>query len=246
MHTPMTSALDVVGAVCASPCPVIFLDTAAILDVLRVPFRHELQVDILDAAAALIDDSAAAPRRVWAISTWNVMQELQANRQAVLQELRTSISNLRKSTNRLSRVASLVLPERQLPPVDWSDDELGDRVLRIMDRMADSLTLFRGSVECVGRARDRLWAGLPPASESRREYKDCEIFEEFLELAHALRASRFGNRIVFVTSNTKDYGKPPAGHAQIGSDVIAAGALFVGNVAWARSIIRESPQSNTT
>src|ERR1017187_1544382 len=56
---------DLAAAVMAQPCPLLFLDTAAILDILRVPFRHELQVDIVDSAAAIVDKVLADPRRIW-------------------------------------------------------------------------------------------------------------------------------------------------------------------------------------
>ena len=187
MSPPMTSSLDLAASVCALPRPLMFLDTAAILDIMRVPFRHELQVDIVDSAAALVDDLAATPKRMWVVSTSNVLQEFQANREAVLQELGTRISNVTQSILRLSRVASLVVPEKRIGPLDWLDATLGSRVVGVMDRLVASVTLFRVTAECVGRARDRLWAGLPPASKSKQEFKNCEIFEEFLELARSPR-----------------------------------------------------------
>src|SRR5437879_12917231 len=82
MSPPMTSSLDLAASVCALPRPLMFLETAAFLDIMRVPFRHELQVDIVDSAAALVDDLAATPKRIWVVSTSNVLQEFQANREA--------------------------------------------------------------------------------------------------------------------------------------------------------------------
>jgi len=56
MASAAVASIELAASVCACPQPVIFLDTSAILDILRVPFRHELQVDIVDSAAALVED----------------------------------------------------------------------------------------------------------------------------------------------------------------------------------------------
>lgn len=241
-----TSSLELVESICALPRPLMFLDTAGILDILRVPFRPELQVDIINSAAALVEDLSVAPRRIWVVSTANVAQEFYARREGVLQELSTRMSNLTQSIGRLSRIARLVVPERRVTELDWLDSTLEQRVLGVVDRLVASMSLFRGTPDCVGRARDRLWAGLPPASKSKQEFKDCEIFEEFLELAGALRRASFDQPIVFVTPNSKDYGLPPQGHQQIAADLMARGCLFAGNIAWARAVIQQSHLNSQT
>jgi hypothetical protein len=89
----------------------------------------------------------------------------------------------------------------------------------------------------VSRARDRLWAGLPPASRSKQEFKDCEIFEEFVELATALRHSSFNRSIVFITPNSKEFERLWRSSARPRTDsvdLLANRCLYVGNAAWAR------------
>jgi len=147
------------------------------------------------------------------------------------------MSNVSQSIARLSRVARIVVPEKRIAELEWLDAIFEERVLGVMDRLVRSLSVFRGTPECVTRARDRLWAGLPPASKAKQEFKDCEIFEEFLELAGALRKQSFDQPIVFVTSNTSDYGPPPQGHEQVASDLTAASCSFAGNLAWARAVL---------
>lgn len=109
-----------------------------------------------------------------------------------------------------------------------------------MNRLVDALFLFQETVECVGKARNRLWGAVPPASKAEREYKDCEIFEEFLELITALRNQGFNHATVFVTPNKDDYGPAPDGHAEIGSDLTACNATYVANLSWARASLQIS------
>jgi hypothetical protein len=202
---------DLAAAVIAQPCPLLFLDTAAILDILRVPFRHELQVDIVDSAAAIVDEVLADPRRMWLVTSANVMQELDGRRTYVREELNARIRELNLMIARVSSVARIAFPERRIGSLDLPELKLEERIQGIMDRLVSSMAIFRGTATCVGRARDRLWAGLPPASKAKQEYKDCEIFEEFLELLSAIRSQGFEPPAIFVTPNKEDYGPLPMG-----------------------------------
>lgn len=228
-----TSARDLATSILAVPRPVVFFDTAGLLDVLRVPFRQELQVDILASAIRFVEDVRVIPRRVWLVCTENVVKEFQANRESVGQELTARISSLSNSVARLARVAAVVVPEKRIRPLEWLDATVEQRVMSVGDRFVASMSVFRGTSDCVARARDRLWAGLPPASKSKQEFKDCEIFEEFVDLAGLLRRSGFDQPIIFVTPNSSDYGAPPEGHDQIASDLRASSCLYVSNAAWA-------------
>jgi hypothetical protein len=231
---------DLAAAVIARPCPLLFLDTAAILDILRVPFRHELQVKILDSAVTTVDDALADPKLVWAVTTANVIQEFEANRESIKKELGAHISKLNQSVARVSSVAKILFPERRIGSLEWQELKLEERLLSIMDRLVDSLVLFRGTMACVSNARNRLWAGLHPASKAKYEFKDCEIFEEFLELVGLLRGQGFAETAVFVTSNGNDYGRPPNGHPQKALDLAACEARYAADLSWARAFMRAS------
>ena len=110
MSLPLPCA-DLASAVIAHPCPLLFLDTAAILDILRVPFRHELQVDIVDSAATIVDEALADPRRVWLVTSANVVQEFEGRRDYVMDELNARIRDLNLSIARIWSVAKIAFPE---------------------------------------------------------------------------------------------------------------------------------------
>jgi hypothetical protein len=236
MPAPMASA-DLAAAIIAQPCPLLFLDTAAILDFLRVPFRIELQVDIVDSAASIVDDVLADPRRIWLVTTANVMHEFAGRRDEVSEELSCRMRELNQWMARVSNVAKIAFPEWRIGSLDWRELKLEQRILGIMDRLVDSMVTFQGTVTCVGKARDRLWAGLPPASKAKQEFKDCEIFEEFLELLGVIRGKGFEQPAVFVTPNKKDYGPAPEGHPQIASELAALSAQYAANLSWARALV---------
>jgi hypothetical protein len=228
---------DLAAAMLARPAPVLFLDTAAILDVLRVPFRHEVQADIIDSVATIVDGSSSDPKRIWVVTTANVMQELESRREFVRQELSAHMRDLTLSISRVLTVARTVFPERRIGSLDLLEFKLEQRVSGILDRLVEAMVIFRGTTACVGKARDRVWAGIPPASRAKQEFKDCEIFEEFLDLLTVIRQQGFGPPAIFVTPNSADYGRPPEGHPQIAADLEALGARYATNLSWAYSLI---------
>jgi hypothetical protein len=237
MALPLSLA-DLAAAVVAQPCPLLFLDTAAILDILRVPFRHELQVDIVDSAATIVDEALADPRRVWLVTSANVIQEFEGRRTYVADELNARIRDLHLAIARVSSIARIAFPERRIGSLDLRELKLEERIQGIMNRFVDSMVMFRGTPTCVGKARDRLWAGLAPASKAKQEFKDCEIFEEFLELLSESRNLGFESPAIFITPNKEDYGPAPDGHPQIATELSALGAWYVSNLSWARALLR--------
>jgi len=221
MNFEPVSSIEFAAEVAERPRPLLFLDTAAILDILRVPFRRGLQVDIIKSAAATIDDVIADPRRIWIVTSANVIAEFQDNRDSVRRELAASVSNLNEDFARLSCIAKIVLPERRIEPLEWLNATFQDRILEIVDRLVAETSVFRGTKECTFKAALRVKAGLAPASRSKQEFKDCEIFEEFLELARSLLKLGFHSPAGFVTPNSTDYGQPPNGNERIASELQA-------------------------
>ena len=127
MAEPLGCA-DLTAAVVAQPAPVVFLDTAAILDVLRVPFRHELQADIIDSAAAVVNDARADQKRIWLVATGNVIQELGDRRQFVEDELGAYVRSLALSMSRALTVARTVFPEQKISSLDLLGLRIDQRV----------------------------------------------------------------------------------------------------------------------
>ena len=181
MPEPLTCA-GLAAAVVAQPVPVMFLDTAAVLDVFRVPFRHELHPDIIESAVAAVNEAASEPRSLWLLTTANVVQEIGGHRERVRQELVAHVESLNSSVHRFLSVAKRVFPERRFSWPELAEIRLDQRILQIVDRLIDSAVIFRGTAECASRARTRVWEATPPASRGNQQFKDCEIFEEFLEL----------------------------------------------------------------
>ncbi len=223
---------DVAAMLVQRPCPLIFLDTAAILDIVRVPLRPELPAGILTAAGSVIEQADFTPRRMWLVTSSNVQVEFERHRDS-------ETANLSRSIIHLEAVAKLAFPERHVDWVDWVRLGLEQRVKNLVDRLVDTMEVFEGSPACLPNAHGRVRRGEPPATRTKPSYMDCCIFEEFLELVSSIRAQGFREHAVFVTPNHKDYGRPPDGHPRIRDDLALVGASYVANLSEALAAIAD-------
>ncbi len=215
------------------PAPVIFLDTAAILDVARVPYREDLDLKLISCAEKL----SSGANQAWVVTTGNVVRELNDNRLFVETELNKEM----KRFERLAKVEVILFPEDPPRLSSRRDKDVAKRALETMDRLVEVTHVFQGSRDCTLRAADRVRDKHRPSSAKKQEFKDCEIFEEFLELASRLRVIEFAQPIVFVTSNVSDYGPVPDGHPRIKEDLAQRSAIFAANLSHAASLIQIQP-----
>lgn len=234
----MTPSLDagseVVDRIIAAAAPVLFLDTASILDVARVPVREDLNLDILVRAAQL--SGSLETRSAWLLTTPNVIREFNSNRSDVEAELRGGLARKLKEIDRIRSIERILFPGVPRPVNRPEEQSIATLAIDTMDGLVRHVELFEGSDRCSLNAAERVWACLPPSSTTKQEFKDCVIFEEFLELAAALRKSGFGGKIVFVTPNKKDFGPVPYGHARIAQDITRHQADYASDLAHASSI----------
>jgi hypothetical protein len=88
--------------------------------------------------------------------------------------------------------------------------------------------------DTVARAYDRVAVTRRRPCRKGGELKDCTIFEECLEVCRLLRASGFGKKIVFCSSNIDDYCAPGLiPHPDVAGDCAAVGLVFTTNLPWA-------------
>ncbi len=93
-------------------------------------------------------------------------------------------------------------------------------------------------------AFERLKEGRAPSSrndpenrgKNKPEFKDCVIFEEVLTMGRELRGAGFNGKIVFVSSNTSDYGKTGQPFPEIAADLQTIQAEFASKLNYAYHI----------
>jgi hypothetical protein len=216
----------------AERAPVLLLDTCSILDVVRVPLR-QTRGDLLGAAQRLVNRVHGLPRGLWIVISEQVYQEWQDNAPSVVGEVAATITRTEDAARRLIATARGVAPNQRISGFSLGGMELHNLLLNRSRSLLDGADVLSDDDACHRRAVERMRQRLAPASQGEG-FKDCHIVEHFLELARRLRASALTDQIIFVSSNTKDYGASP-GRAPLDSEFQAVDLNFVTDIAWAES-----------
>jgi hypothetical protein len=228
---------EVVDRILATPAPVLFIDTCIMLDVVRSPYRENVEADAARIFEALIQFSKITPPEVWLTTCETVESEWRNNIANVKAELEKEVLKLEQRTQRFweaAKSANNILNIRELPKntlkiedtLESISESLLKRCLSIVPEDRDTL-----------RAMQRVKKDLPPARRGKSEPKDCEIFEVFLRLSRALRNAGFKEKILLVSSNTSDYGGQ--NEAGIRQEIESINGKFIANISWAMAELRE-------
>ncbi|MFZ5811701.1 MAG: hypothetical protein ACOY4F_06630 [Thermodesulfobacteriota bacterium] len=184
------------------PTPILFVDTCAILDILRLPFRENNPTtakSYLDSAQHALQLSKSNNLRI--IILPNVPTEYSDNFQETKNELSRHIS---KSVQGLKVLEALHLSranQLSVPNLLSIDTEAFlEKICN--DFISNGIHIFQENTITL-RATNRVIKSIPPSRKGT--IKDCIIYEHGLEICSLLRKQGFTEKIVFLTSNTKDY-----------------------------------------
>lgn len=89
--------------IAANPHPVVFVDTCALLDVLRSAFRGDVPTAVLGAAVRVVQDYHAGNVSAWIVASTNVVLELEDNRSNVQSELEKGVRKLKAQLARMAK-----------------------------------------------------------------------------------------------------------------------------------------------
>lgn len=200
----MTTSVDEVCiAILKNPKPLVFIDTCTILDVIRVLHRDSIPDTYTEYALKIID--RCAQNDVWLITAENVPEEYANNIDTVVKEAQIAIKKTNSAIQSLQHFQSITSNQTMLLE-DFAALNLQTVACNISDKLLSSCIPIRRENDYVLKAAIRVRGYIAPAQRGKAEYKDCEIVECFLDLASKLRTQKYINNIIFVTSNTKDYG----------------------------------------
>ncbi len=193
---------DAVRTLAGSSSPVLFCDTCAFLDLIRLPFR-ESQPSTVASYLATADSvlKAVLTGDISLVTPALVFNEWHDNAQNVLSETERHFKKLESHIEIAREVAlhagltldGLNLISLQLPKLLYTLSE---------ELLNSSLVLDKETGPSM-KANDRAASNIAPASKGA--IKDCLIYEHVLWLMTELRRISFNKPIVLLTSNTIDY-----------------------------------------
>jgi hypothetical protein len=233
---------EVEHRILAQPAPILFLDTCALLDVLRVASERESAPHrIVPAVQKVAAKATASPRELWLLGAARLDVEWNDNVQGVLDGIERHIARVDRSLARLHAathaVSSIHTEIRggdlkffaavRAPQV--APFELPKRLREICESVLEILIRLSPDADVLAAADRRIMAGLKPAAIGKREAPDCLIIETCLALCKSLRSRGFAERCAFVSSNKSDFyadGSPLRPHEDLAGECAALSLHF--------------------
>ena len=204
MNNPQT-ILNATQLIVASPAPVIFLDTCAVLDIIRTPQRKEIQNNIVSVSRDFILKATANPKQIWIVITTLVNAEWNDNFPKIEEELIKHIKHIDSNLIDLRIVANDLLSINTINPGRFAELKLPELLRMRGKSLLDAAVILEENNDCILRARARCVLGKPPSKKGKQEYKDCEIIEHYLDFCRELCNNDFQEKCVFVSSNKNDF-----------------------------------------
>jgi hypothetical protein len=190
------------GDILSSPAPVILWDTCALLDIMRAVYRTEVDNRSVDRAQRILSLLSTGPRKVWSVASEIVEREFQSHELVVQLELYTLLDALDVCATDLSKTGRYTASYSPTSALALTLHGLS------ADLISNSEILSVDAV-CDRRAGYRMAAVVPPCrGRGSNNSADCRIIEHYLEIARKLSAASFPFRVLFVSSNKRDYGEP--------------------------------------
>ena len=240
--TPIT-ILNAVNSITASTAPVLFLDTCAVLDVIRMPQRESIQNAVVSVTNEMVSKASRNPKQLWIVAATMVINELNEKLETVEEDLVQHVKKVDRDLENLRVAANSLFSTPEIKPLKFGEMKIPHTLRTIADNLIETAVLIARENDCKLRAGDRVADGKRPSQKGKEEYKDCEIIEHYLEVSKQLRNRGFQEKCVFVSSNKNDFCEKNTTkiHPDLNTDFKEVGLEYVADIAWANYLIFAKP-----
>jgi len=181
---------------------ILILDTCCLLDVVRCIQRENLSE--LKSTIEIIDLFEKNQNKFVIVLSSLINTEWSDNITLVLAETKNHVEKCDIAHRNLINSLQMISPST-LESVWFSQYNL-ETILSGFSHKLLNLSFHLDNIkECESKAINRVVMRIPPAAQGKDSIKDCLIFEETIFLCNLLRSSGFSKKIVFSSSNTREY-----------------------------------------
>lgn len=181
---------------------VMILDTCCLLDIIRSIFRQRI-LDYETAISILVNQNSDDLQIVFpslVLAEWN------SNQSSVQDELQRYLKNWDKSY-KIIKASIEYFYGHEIDYMNAHQFDLDKGFVKISKSILELGKHITAIDDCKVKAYQRVIEKIPPAAQAKDSLKDCTIFEETLLLARKLRERDFKKKIIFATTNIKDFAK---------------------------------------
>jgi hypothetical protein len=214
----------------AANFPILCLDTCTILDVMRDLTRDTIRPDEARAAQGII----AAMEAGTALGLVAAQVELEVGQRlkTVEDQARANLDEMRARLKRMDQVATLFGGDGVTSIAHMDDHVTRTRIW--VDRLMKAAVRVKPGHSVEKLANMRSIQGRAPAPKGQGAIKDCLVFETYLDLGRKLMANGFAQQLLFVSSNTNDYGSTGTPKPDIRADANAVNMTFYSSIGAAK------------
>ncbi len=226
---------DISRRICNSSAPILFFDTCIFLDILRLPYRDNISKDAILSALNLIKMSENDPCKVLLLTNETVYAEWNDNIANVKQELEKEVKKFENTREKLVIAANVLLEIKPDYGQKMTSLNLHGHLEDLSRNLLTHCLIVEQEHSHFVMGGQRSITNLAPAKKGKPEFKDCVIFEAFLDVSKQARKLGYSREIYFVTSNSNDYGKANA--SLIFEELNKINATLIDNLPWALAAV---------
>lgn len=209
---------------------ILVLDTCTLLDVIRSPFRDTMPIVEL---ALRIDSEIMAGTLPFSLVVPSLFhREWSDNLPTIRDELLKALEKHRFQSNMFQHLHRHLYGTPLLIP-DVTTFAFTEKLEQTCDRILAASGVIEHQDQCDLRAMQRVRDKRAPSQKGKQSAKDCQIFEETLEIGRQLQARGLACKVVFASSNETDYGKTGMPFPDIKADLDAIGGEFASSLNYA-------------
>ena len=182
--------------------PILCLDTCSLLDVMRDPTRNSVFPHEVQSVLHLLNAMENKKDLVGLLAE-QVRLEFNSNVDIVEQDTDKALINLQIKIERVNEVVSAFGAKGTTNLVHLKAH--ASRARAVAYRWIAGATETLQSPDMPTKALARLNQARTPARRGKDSMKDCVVIETYLDAVQKLRNAGLTTKIVFASSNTKDY-----------------------------------------
>jgi len=227
--TPV-SVNDAVARLAELNQPVLFCDTCALLDIVRLPARGGVPstaARLLGAAASILDDAIAG--KTCLMLPPFVRDEWDKNLPSAEEEAKKALWRIQNDYALVSAIQNV--RGQSLQSITIPSDDVAQYLRGLGARLIDVSTGLMGDTDTILRATNRAALGIAPATKGA--IKDCLIYEHAITVMKAARQAGHTSAFVFLTSNIRDFLESGHPKEPIGTELTQVKASLCTDWNWA-------------
>ncbi|WP_273305989.1 PIN domain-containing protein [Victivallis lenta] len=201
-----------------NPAPVLFCDTCALLDVIRLPHRAKsgaVAEHTISAVLSIYDKICEAS--IYFVISELIPKEFGNNCPAEAATLQNHMARLKQHIEIYEKISKKLLPT-DLISSSFTFYDIESELKVICDKILEKAIILDINDEIRYATFNRVSECLYPAARGKESFNDCCIYETLLSMSREIKNCGITVSVGFITSNVNDFGATSAPKTNIQND----------------------------